>query len=305
MHLGSGAWPVRLFSIGEIDDRTVGVLRTEQPVPVRMGDRFVLRDVGRRLIVAGGQIVEPVAPRKGRDARRAAASLQPVLEQGPDRRAGALLGWRGTESPAVLAAHSGGGRPDRGVVAGRSLLSEAHADRLARRARTIVARFHEDNPLRPGMPKASLASALRVDIDTLAAVLPFDGRLGQHESVVALSGFLPELDRSGEEEWERIRTDLESAGPMVPRLKEMEIDPELLHALLREGRLVRISEELAYLPPQVEALVDRLADLPERFTVAEFRDATGLTRKYAVPFLEWADRRGITTRYGNERSVNR
>ncbi|MYB44898.1 MAG: selenocysteine-specific translation elongation factor [Acidimicrobiia bacterium] len=305
MHLGSGAWPVRLFSIGEIDDRTVGVLRTEQPVPVRMGDRFVLRDVGRRLIVAGGQIVEPVAPRKGRDARRAAASLQPVLEQGPDRRAGALLEWRGTESPAVLAAHSGGGRPDRGVVAGRSLLSEAHADRLARRARTIVARFHEDNPLRPGMPKASLASALRVDIDTLAAVLPFDGRLGQHESVVALAGFLPELDRSGEEEWERIRTDLESAGPMVPRLKEMEIDPELLHALLREGRLVRISEELAYLPPQVEALVDRLADLPERFTVAEFRDTTGLTRKYAVPFLEWADRRGITTRYGNERSVNR
>ncbi len=305
MHLGSGAWPVRLFSVGEIDDRTVGVLRTEQPVPVRMGDRFVLRDVGRRLIVAGGQIVEPVAPRKGRDARRAAASLQPVIERGPDRRAAALLEWRGVESPAVLAAHSGGGRPDRGVAAGHSLLSEVHAGRLARRARTIVARFHEDNPLRPGMPKASLASALRVDIDTLAAVLPFDDRLGQWESVVALAGFAPELDRSEEEEWERIRTDLESAGPMVPRLKEMEIDSELLHALLREGRLVRISEELVYLPSQVEGLADRLDDLPDRFTVAEFRDATGLTRKYAVPFLEWADRRDITTRYGNERSVNR
>ena len=155
------------------------------------------------------------------------------------------------------------------------------------------------------MPKASLASALGVDIDTLAAVLPFDDRLVQRESVVALAGFLPELDRSEEEEWERIRTDLESAGPMVPRLKEMAVDPELLHALLREGRLVRISEELVYLPGQADELVARLADLPDRFTVAEFRDATGLTRKYAVPFLEWADRRDITTRYGNERSVNR
>ena len=113
------------------------------------------------------------------------------------------------------------------------------------------------------------------------------------------------MDRAEEEEWERIRTDLESAGPMVPRLKEMEIDPELLHALLREGRLVRISEELVYLPGQVEGLAAQLADLPDRFTVAEFRDATGLTRKYAVPFLEWTDRRNITTRYGNERSVNR
>ena len=304
MHLGSGAWPVRLITAGEVDDRTVGILRTERPAPVRMGDRFVLRDVGRRLIVAGGRIVEPVAPRRGRDARRAAAELRAVIDQNPDRRATALLGWRGEERPAVLAAHSGGGRPDRAVEAAGSLLSEAHAAGLARRARALVARFHEDNPLRPGMPKASLASGLGVGIETLAAVLALDDRLRQQESVVAAAGFAPELGRSEEKEWERIRTRLESTGPMVPRLKELEVDPELLHALLREGRLVRISEDLAYLPGQVEELVAGLADLPDRFTVARFRDATGLTRKYAVPFLEWADRRGITTRHGNERTLN-
>ena len=304
MHLGSGAWPVRLITAGEVDGRTVGILRTERPAPVRMGDRFVLRDVGRRLIVAGGQIVEPVAPRKGRDARRAAADLGAVIDQDPDRRAAALLGWRGAESPAVLAAHSGGGRPEGAVEAAGSLLSEAYVVGLARRARAIVARFHEDNPLRPGIPKASLASGLGVGIETLAAVLPLDDRLRQQESVVAAAGFAPELGRSDEEEWERIRAGLESTGPMVPRLKEIGVDPELLHALLREGRLVRISEDLAYLPGQVQELVAGLDSLPDRFTVAQFRDATGLTRKYAVPFLEWADRRGITTRHGNERTLN-
>ena len=90
---------------------------------------------------------------------------------------------------------------------------------------------------------------------------------------------------------------------MVPRLKELEVDPELLHALLRHGRLIRISRDLAYLPAQLDALMEQLGGLPSRFTVAAFRDATGLTRKYAVPLLEWMDRCGATVRSGDERSV--
>ena len=104
-------------------------------------------------------------------------------------------------------------------------------------------------------------------------------------------------------EWKRIEKALEESGPTVPRLKELEIDPELLHALLRQGRLVRISSDLAYLPAQLEVLMGHLAGLPRRFTVATFRDATGLTRKYAVPLLEWMDRCGATVRHGDERSV--
>ena len=303
LHLGSGAWPVRLVTAGALGDEEVAVLRTERPVPVQMGDRFVLRDVGRRLIVAGGRVIEPVAPRKGRDARRAAGLLRPALDRGLARQATALLEWRGVEEPDALVAHSGGAVPRGAIEAGSVVMSPGHVAHLADRARQATARFHTENPLRPGIPKASLASGLGIDVDALAAVLGLAAGLEQRGSAVALEGFAPTLSEADEVEWQRIRDTLDATGPTVPRLKELDVHPELLHALLREDRLVRISGDLVYLPAQVDALAARLVDLPSRFTVAAFRDATGLTRKYAVPLLEWMDRCGTTVRFGDERSI--
>ena len=304
MHLGSGAWPVRLVTVGDDGEATVGILRSEQPIPVQMGDRLILRDVGRRLIVAGGQVLDPVAPRKGREARRAAALLGSALAADSDGRADALLERRGISSPTTLAAHSGGGRPHGGLKAGGLLLSLAYARKLSAEAEKIVEDFHRDHPLRPGMPKASLASGLGVDVDVLDELIAITDGLGHQEATVARANFSPRLSESEEMAWVRTRDMLASSGPQVPTLKELDIDPELLHALLREGRLVRISNELAYLPEQADDLVDRMQRLADGFTVADFRDATGLTRKYAVPFLEWSDDAGLTTRDGSTRSFN-
>ena len=303
LHLGSGAWPVRLATLGMLGEESMTVLRLETPVPVQMGDRFVLRDVGRRLIVAGGRIVEPIAPRKGRDARAASFAIRPSLDKSYAHRADALLEWRGVEHPATLAAHSGGPTPSEAVSTGPLLVASSHASRLAEQALSVTAEFHKRNPLRPGIPKASLASLLKLGFETLAAVLNRADGLVQHGSTVALEGFTPTFSEQDEVEWERIEKALEESGPTVPRLKELEVDPELLHALLRKGLLIRISDDLAYLPTQLETLMRQLGGLPSRFTVAAFRDATGLTRKYAVPLLEWMDRRGATIRFGDERSV--
>jgi selenocysteine-specific elongation factor len=49
----------------------------------------------------------------------------------------------------------------------------------------------------------------------------------------------------------------------------------------------------------------RLADLPDGFTVAQFRDATGITRRHAVPLLEWLDTEGVTRREGDGRALRR
>ena len=303
LHLGSGAWAVRLVIAGQLEDEVVAVLRPERPVPVQMGDRFVLRDVGRRLIVAGGRIIEPIAPRKGRDARRAAALLRPTLDRGVSDRATALLAWRGIEQPEVLAAHSGGGIPSGAISAGGMLMAPGHAVRLADEARLVTAEFHAGSPLRPGIPKASLGSRLGIGDEVLAAVLGLANGLEQRGSMVALQDFAATLSGADEVEWRRVRDALEADGPMVPRLKELDLHPELLHALLREERLVRISHDLVYLPDQLDELLKRLAEMPSRFTVAAFRDTIGLTRKYAIPLLEWMDRHGATVRIGDERSV--
>ena len=305
MHLGSGAWPVTLHPAGplEIDGRTeeAAVLRLDRPAPMKMGDRFVLREVGRRLIVAGGRVLEPLAPHD-RPAN-AAGLLRKAVDASPGERAAALLEVRGMERAVALAAHSGGGEPASGVAAGEVFLSASRMERLQEAAREAVERFHRENPLRPGLPKASLATRLGVNSEVLAVLLEREGALEERDSVVAAADFRADLGEAGAAEEQRIRLALEESGLQVPRLTELDADPEIIHALVRQGRLVRISDDLVYLPGQIDSLLERLDELPEPFTVADFRDTMGLTRKYAVPLLEWMDRTGVTTRRGNDRQV--
>ena len=89
----------------------------------------------------------------------------------------------------------------------------------------------------------------------------------------------------------------------VPVVDDLELGLELTHLLVREGMLVRVSDHLVYLPEQIEEIKRLLGEMSEPFTVARFRDHTGLSRKYVVPILEWADREGLTVRRGDVRHL--
>ena len=79
----------------------------------------------------------------------------------------------------------------------------------------------------------------------------------------------------------------------MPDIDDLGLGLELTHLLVRDGRLVRVSDGLVYLPEQIEEIKRMLGEMTEPFTVARFRDHTGLSRKYVVPILEWADREGL------------
>jgi selenocysteine-specific elongation factor len=70
------------------------------------------------------------------------------------------------------------------------------------------------------------------------------------------------------------------------------------------GRLVRVSQEFTYTTRQLEALRAKLAEFFARrpvMTMADFKELSGTSRKFAVPLLEHADRSGWTQRVGDER----
>jgi selenocysteine-specific elongation factor len=119
---------------------------------------------------------------------------------------------------------------------------------------------------------------------------------------VARSEHRQELDEGMKERWEaaeiRLRADL-----AVPNADDLGLGPELLHLLVRMGKLVRVSDDLVFLPEQVDDIERHLQDLGSGFTVAEFRDHTGLSRKYAIPLLEWSDKKGLTFRRGDQRHL--
>ena len=108
---------------------------------------------------------------------------------------------------------------------------------------------------------------------------------------------------------ERVEAELEAAGLAVPETTEWQawlpgLGAEVMSLGQFLGRLVRVSQDLSYTTRQLEGLRVKLATHFARkptLSVAEFKELTGVSRKYAVPLLEHCDRTGWTVRAGDER----
>ena len=298
LHLGSGSWPVRIRLIG---DQLVRI-DTEDDLAIAMGDRFILRDSGRRLVVAGGRVVDPAPPRPRRFTEAATAPLLDALDGVADRRAQALLDFRGSDTTDRLAAHSGGGVPTDGFQHAGTWLSERERERVAERIRALVQEYHERNPLRPGIGVAELAETLGLGSGLVSALAASIDSVEPSGAFVRIVGFSVSFSPEQRASIDRVEQSLLEAGTTeVPRIADLEIDQALLHAAVRSGELVQVSNEFVYLPEQIEELLAVIDGFEEPFGVSEFKDRAGLSRKYAVPFLEWTDDTGVTVRTGDVR----
>ena len=298
LHLGSGSWPVRIRLIG---DQLVRI-DTEDDLAIAMGDRFILRDSGRRLVVAGGRVVDPAPPRPRRFTEAATAPLLDALDGVADRRAQALLDFRGSDTTDRLAAHSGGGAPTDGFQHAGTWLSDRERERVAERIRALVQEYHERNPLRPGIGVAELAETLGLGSGLVSALAASIDSVEPSGAFVRTIGFSVSFSPEQRASIDRVEQSLLEAGTTeVPRIADLEIDQALLHAAVRSGELVQVSNEFVYLPEQIDELLAVIDGIEEPFGVSEFKDRAGLSRKYAVPFLEWTDDTGVTVRTGDVR----
>jgi selenocysteine-specific elongation factor len=292
LHVGSSAH--RMTITGMEEDRAVLSLDTE--VPLAAGDRFIVRDTGRKLVVGGGFVLDP-APGKTLGALTSSSYVEPGL--GPDAVATRLLQIRGLDSLGRLRAHSGGGEPAEAFVVGEVALNPAVVDDLRKRSIALVDEAHRAQPLRPGLPMATLAERLRVDAAVIEAIVETTDELERLGPDVARTGRRAGLTERQERAWQRaiglLQEDL-----AVPSVDELGLEPDVVSLKVRTGELIRVAPGLVYLPHQVEQLKEHMAALGE-FTVAQFRDAADLSRKYAVPILEWSDKEGLTVRRGDIR----
>lgn len=317
LHMGSGSWPVELrpltfsTSLGP-DDIAAGrdkaarhemaaLLRSETPLPVRVGERFILRETGRQSVVAGGRIIDPGAPRRAVQASLAFNQLERILDVDRDAAATMLLDVRGVASITELAGWTGGGQPVSGLRSGDVAISVARVQKLVDESVASIGAFHDQHPLREGMPIASLASGLGLEIDTTRMVLATDERIRDDGSSVALASFNAGLSDRQEADLAHAIKLLDGSGYNVPKLSELGLDRELLHIALREERIVRVSDDLIFLPAQLAAIREQLNGLPNPFGVGDFKDLVGVSRKYAVPLLEYFDASGVTRRVGKDR----
>lgn len=283
-------------------DEGAAVIDLPTPLPLRVGDLFILRETGRRLVVGGGEVLDP-APRGGK-LDREARTLANIASLTPDEQADLLLSVRQRADVATLATETAGGTPRAAALVVDAIAYTADTrDRLRAEAAATVDAHHDRYPLRTGIPAAELAEVVGLSQPALETLLAGTDLVVDRE-VVRRAGRVPSRSPADEAVWAAAREVLaEAAG--AGDVGVLGLDEELVHELARRGELVRVSRRLVFLAETVAGLLGALRGLPETFTVAEFKQATGLTRKFAVPFLEWADRQGHTVRTGDVRRLRR
>jgi selenocysteine-specific elongation factor len=294
LHIGSAAVRVRPRALGPTTTR----LRLARPLPLRVGDRVLLRDPGRHRVAARADVLDidpPDLHRRGAAATRAAELTAlagaPAVEQAEAllrrQRFLAPAGFRIAGLPVV-------GQPVSVLRADPTALAAALAQ-LPGTVRTWSA----DNPLAAGMPLDVLRQAL--DLPDLATTehLVRDADLsladGRVRPAVDPAALPPTLQAAVN----TVRADLSSAPFVAPdtnRLAELGLGYQELAAAARAGQLLRVGNGIVLLPDAEQRAAEILATLPAPFTVAQARQALDTTRRVAVPLLELLDRNGITRR---------
>jgi len=144
------------------------------------------------------------------------------------------------------------------------------------------------------------------------ALLAYSKTLTVEGETVRLSSHRVALKQDEEEATAKIENAFRSGGLATPAVREVlaksGVDPArartLLQLMLRDKRLVRVSDDLVFHASAIESLRLLLAQKKgAQFAVPEFKDWTGISRKYAIPLLEYLDRERITRREGDARVV--
>ena len=177
-----------------------------------------------------------------------------------------------------------------------------------------VRQFHRRQPLLSGMARADLRTSLGQDLPPflLDALLENSIEVVAEGEIVRDPGYTPVLRDDEQRARQAIEHAFERAALSVPAVAETLARSgveaararTLLEILVREKRLVRISQDLVFHRSAIEKLRGLLAERrPARFSVADFKQWTGVSRKYAIPLLEYLDRARITRRDGDQRVI--
>lgn len=314
--------------------RAVVELRLAAPTVAARGDRFIVRRPSPATTIGGGRILDPRWQRPhGEDRDRALEALagsdlaaagywvhSARLHGLDEAELGRRLGCRGERARDLLSQleseqktlrlATGRGREPRWVTPQR------FAD-LELSARALLTEYLKRERLAAGMPKAEALRRLMPGVAPEAAKVYLDwleanGTLVVQGDLLNLPG--REAKLSGEEKG--LAADLlaayEEAGLQPPAPREVatrlgakpQIVDGVVHFLMKQGKLVKLSGDLMISRRAVDEARDELrASGLDDFTVGEFRDRFGLTRKWAIPLLEHFDSRRITHRLGDVRKM--
>lgn len=300
-----------------LDEQTARLWLAE-PALLLPGDRFVLRRPSPARTVAGGTIVDAFPPRRI-SRRNAAARTYSLAHADAARRIELLVeesaGGRWiselicatgmTEEEIRRAAVQN----TRLIVSTQRVVGKNWLERRRRRLLEWLAAYHAQNPAAPGAPVAAARLGLDAGLATIVFDFPGVRLAGESISLRDHQARFSEVETSL---LQRMESVFRRAGMQPPApaevLSQIRADAKtargLLEVLVKDRRLVRVREDLIFHADAIAQIRKLLsAQKGRKFSVPDFKSWTGVSRKYAIPLLEYLDRERVTRREGDSRVV--
>ncbi|HEV8592221.1 MAG TPA: SelB C-terminal domain-containing protein, partial [Pyrinomonadaceae bacterium] len=315
--------------------------RLEAPVVGIFGDRFIVRSYSPQMTIAGGEILLVHAPKhRTRDLEAVTFFLKKLIDSSQNTAEQILLivNNSGESGMAILDLQAQTGltrailrgaidelkQAESIVEAEDFFLSDHAVSELTAKLVDEVSRHHKREPLTRGMAKETLRDRVfkrrpaifRYVVDKLER----NGIIKQDRDVIRLASHRSQLSPVEDRAIEKLRGIYKAAGMEVPKLDEALMEAstassldrnatrKIFQLLLDAGELVQVSDEFYFETVLINNLAadirefanassDRVIDVPK------FKEIAGISRKYAIPLLEYFDRRRITQRVGEKRVV--
>ena len=316
-------------------------LRLSEPSVLMPGDRFIIRQFSPVTTIGGGSVLDN-QPARHRLGDATVVPLLDTLEKGDSEVRLERLVRQAGEAPLSGLVSRTGWSPAEVLRVGRVLAStnrlallgqppelfvhQGHFQELATRVIEQLEKFHAQNPLVAGLPKEDLrsrtdtrssphpASPSNLLFNALLQTLAAQGKVDVQGETVRLAGRRIQLTPEEQVAKDQISAAFERRGLAVPGtpevLAKLRIDrpraEKLLQILLKENVLLKVTEDLIFhrsALQQLKQLLVRRKAQSNHINVAVFKEITGLSRKYAIPLLEYLDRERVTRREGDERII--
>ena len=307
-------------------EAAVAQLRLAEPTLLLPGDRFIMRQFSPVVTIGGGVVLDASPIPRGMDTflkTLAEGDAQAILLARIARRSHAGIdlaqltaetGW----TRQVIETHLASGALYAEVSRIEDLAVHLPAlEGLKSLIMGTVATFHQENPLVAGVSKEELRDRVHASSEVFTAALEMlvsENKLEAVGEIVHLPGRGVVLKDEEAESQKIIEHAFASAGLKVPALKDvltgLKVDKaraqKIVTLLLRDKVLVKVSEDLVFHRDALLDLRKRMSSEKAKFPkidVARFKDLTGVSRKYAIPLLEYLDREHVTRRVGDERVI--
>lgn len=317
-------------------------LRLESPIVALNGDRFIVRSYSPARTIAGGVVLDPFAKKhRGRELTIAQQRLRAL--QDPDEsvrlmsfieaagdaglkadQIAARFGWTDEILNRVTSAAVGTGD----VVEGNGVfLTKKSVESMSQLVLDEVNKHHQREPLARGLSRETLRERLFTHTPVevfrfVLARLEEDNLLSSDKDLVRSAAHAQDLSPSDQALRDKLLEIYEAAGLEVPSwdqaLQQAGVSAaqkqharKLLQLSLDDGRLIRVQDEMFFAATALSKLKQLLQDYaaknePDRLIdVPAFKDLAGISRKYAIPLLEYFDRERVTRRAGDKRIILR